>query len=105
MAAADVLLLPNTARHASSARYTSPLKLFAYMTSGKPIVASDLPSLRDILNEQNAVLVAADDAQALAEGVVRALSIGSRLAEQARHDVEPFTWDNRATRVISTLGL
>jgi glycosyltransferase involved in cell wall biosynthesis len=43
---ADVLVLPNTAL-AISARYTSPLKLFEYLASSRPIVASDLPALAE----------------------------------------------------------
>ena len=49
LAAADVLALPNSAGEAISARYTSPLKLFEYMAAGRGIVASDLPSLREVL--------------------------------------------------------
>ncbi|PIT95636.1 hypothetical protein COT96_00125, partial [Candidatus Falkowbacteria bacterium CG10_big_fil_rev_8_21_14_0_10_38_22] len=38
--AADVLVLPNTAKEKISKYYTSPLKLFEYMAAQKPIVAS-----------------------------------------------------------------
>ena len=40
-----------------SAFHTSPLKLFEYMASDVPIIASDLPSIREILsNGDNAIL-------------------------------------------------
>ncbi|MFQ5857321.1 MAG: glycosyltransferase, partial [Anaerolineae bacterium] len=38
LAAADVLILPNSAKEDISRLYTSPLKLFEYMASGRPIV-------------------------------------------------------------------
>ncbi len=66
LARADILVLPNTAS-AISERYTSPLKLFEYLTLGRPIVASDLPAIREILNDgETALLVAPGDPDALA---------------------------------------
>jgi glycosyltransferase involved in cell wall biosynthesis len=103
---ADVLVLPNTPGRVSAA-YTSPLKLFEYMASGRPIVASDLPALREILRpEENAVLVEAGNANALAAGVARVLedaALAARLAAQARDDVREWTWDRRAERLEALL--
>ena len=54
---ADVLVMPHTATPVSE-RYASPLKLFEYMASGKPIVASDLSAVREVLRDgENACLV------------------------------------------------
>src|SRR3989344_5203226 len=59
--AADVLLLPNSSREDVSRSYTSPLKLFEYMASKRPITASDIPSLREVLDEDIAVFAVSDD--------------------------------------------
>ncbi len=106
--AADVLALPNSARAEISRAHTSPLKLFEYMAAGRPIVASDLPSLREVLRDgENALLVRPDDAGALAEGVRRALTdaaLAERLGAQARRDARGYTWQARARRIIGWAG-
>jgi glycosyltransferase involved in cell wall biosynthesis len=103
---ADVLVLPNPPGRASAV-YTSPLKLFEYMASGRPIVASDLPALREVLRpDGNAVLVEAGNAGALAAGLARVLAdpaLASRLAAEARADVQEYTWDKRAGRIEALL--
>jgi len=104
LAAADLGVVPNRSRPAISARYTSPLKIFEAMAAGLPLVASDLPSLRELLEPgQDALLVPPDDAAALAEGIRRLLADGelrrrmrARLLERA---VE-HTWDARAARIL-----
>lgn len=103
LAAADLVLLPNTATEAISARHTSPLKLFAYLASGKPLVASDLSSLREVIGEDTAVLVAPDSPEALAEGVKHVLSdptAAAAMAARGRKVVEGYTWDRRAERIL-----
>lgn len=99
--AADVLVLPNTAKEAISAYYTSPMKLFEYMASGTPIVASDLPSIREVADDTRAVLVASDNPRALAEGIQRASIEGAPKALNARAWVEEHTWGKRARRILS----
>lgn len=104
-AAADCLVLPSTAKHAISARFTSPLKLFSYMASGLPIVASDLPSIREVIDETSAYLVPPDDAEALAGGIVRALTDGGAAAKAARAKelVRNYTWVSRAKTILDAL--
>lgn len=106
LAAADVLVLPNTAKDTESARYTSPIKLFGYMASGAPIVASDLPSVREMLSERNACLVRPDDPLALAEGIkdiCEHRDHAQTLARKAKEDVREYTWPRRAQRVLAAL--
>ncbi|MBI4615750.1 MAG: glycosyltransferase family 4 protein [Planctomycetes bacterium] len=107
LAAADCLVLPNSGREPISRLYTSPLKLFEYLAAGRPIVASDLPSLAEVLaHERTALLVPPDDALALAGGVRRILSdapLAGRLAAEGRTLAERFTWERRACRLARYL--
>ncbi len=102
LAEMDVLVLPNTATHLS-ARYTSPLKLFEYMAAGRPIVASDLPALREVLKDgENALLVEPGNAGQMADAIRRLLhdtALATRLAETAWRDVQAYSWDRRAARL------
>ena len=108
--AADVLVLPNSCQSSNSrfADYslfdTSPIKMFEYMAAERPIVASDLPSLREVLNEKNAILVKSGSSESLVKAVDLILTderLGAELAEQARHDVQQYTWENRGKIVLN----
>jgi glycosyltransferase involved in cell wall biosynthesis len=106
LAGATMLVLPNTAT-AISARYSSPLKLFEYLTLGRPIVASDLPAIREVLTDgRTALLVPPDDPAALAAALTRlAADAGLRasLGAGARALAPAYTWDARAGRLESAL--
>jgi glycosyltransferase involved in cell wall biosynthesis len=99
-AAADVLVVPNTAKNKISHSFTSPLKLIAHLASGRTIVASDIPSIREIVSEDTAVLVTPDDAHALAEGIQRAVTDGEQRAQNAQAKVLAYSWENRAAGII-----
>jgi glycosyltransferase involved in cell wall biosynthesis len=103
---ADVLVLPNP-RSAISDAHTSPLKLFEYMASGRPIVASDLASIQEVLRDgENAVLVEPGNPQALVAGL-RTIrddpALAQRVAAQAARDVREYTWARRAERLETLL--
>jgi glycosyltransferase involved in cell wall biosynthesis len=107
LAAADVCVLPNTALDRVSVSFTSPLKLLAYMATGKPIVASDLSSVRELTGEGAAFLVEPDNPQVLANGielVIRDVSLAGRLAGNARARAGDFDWQTRAKRLLAFIA-
>lgn len=86
-----------------ASRFTSPLKLFEYMAAGIPVVASDLPSIKEILvNDVNAVLVQPEAPDKLAAGIRRVLDDGPlarRIASQALLDVREYSWLKRGEKI------
>ncbi|OGZ24848.1 MAG: hypothetical protein A2896_01635 [Candidatus Nealsonbacteria bacterium RIFCSPLOWO2_01_FULL_43_32] len=103
---ADVLVLPNSGQDEISQYWTSPMKLFEYMAAGRPIVASGLPSIREILNEENAVLVAPDNPQALAQGIKETLQnseFSDKISNRAFQDVQQYTWQKRVEKILKGL--
>lgn len=105
MARADICVLP--LKPLSVALFASPIKLFEYMASGTPVVASDLPSTREIIKDGiSGILVPPDDPKALAEAINRLINdkeLGRRLAARAKSDVREFTWENRGEKIAGFL--
>lgn len=107
--AANVLVLPHSAKVNESAKYTCPLKLFEYMAAGVPVVASDLPSIREVVRHgENAWLVKPDDPQALAQGIYSILrndDVAQKLARQATTDIQSYTWERRASEIVKRMSM
>jgi len=116
-AASDILLMPYSRSISASsgqdiAEVINPMKMFEYMASGRAIVSADLPSIREVLNEGNAVLVEAGDSgigngesvvgkwKAAIESLLADEPRRQVLASQARKEVEQLTWVKREERVM-----
>lgn len=96
-----VIPFPNKPHYAF---YASPLKLFEYMASGRPIIASDLPALKEILNDKNALFFKPGDVSDLARVVKMVKSsqmLGRHLSQQALADVKEYTWANRGRKILN----
>jgi glycosyltransferase involved in cell wall biosynthesis len=82
----------------------SPLKMFEYMASSRPVVATNLPSVTEILqNGRNAIIVEPDGSEALAIGIEQVMEdeeLAKRIANQAYQDVKQYSWIVRAQRVL-----
>lgn len=108
-AAADLLLMPYERTIAgssggNSADYCSPMKMFEYLACGRAILSSDLPVIREVLNVTNAVLCQPEDLEAWDEAFSQLLNDPERrrrLGEQARSDIENYTWVARARRSLA----
>lgn len=100
----DVLLLPLQPEINRTLKYCSPLKLFEYLMAGRPIVASDLPSLREVLTDgDNALLVNPGEARNYLQAIRRILNnddLKEKLASNALKTSRNYSWESRAGKII-----
>ena len=102
--AADVLLLLVMPNRSSSAKFTSPLKLFEYMATGNVIFANkDSESVMEVLNDENAILLNFDDEKNLTNALKKALKPSAqhqKVTQKALMDVKNhYTWHKRAKAI------
>ena len=102
MRAADVLVLPNTALEDASKYETSPVKLFEYLSSGVPVVASDLPSIRDIVTDKEVCFFTPDDPKDLA-GKIQSIWTEETVAESraiaGKAYAKSCSWEARSLHI------
>lgn len=110
--AADVLAMPYTAATQTrngivTSGFMSPLKLYEYMAAQRPILATNLPVLQEVLqHKHNAYLVRPGEAADLRDGLRQLLHnqlLAHSIARQARQDVEHHTWEDRARSIMENL--
>ncbi|MQC26803.1 MAG: glycosyltransferase [Chloroflexi bacterium] len=108
-AACDVLLMPYQEQVAASsggniAGFLSPMKMFEYLASGRPVLTSDLPVLREVLNNENALILPMADAPAWARAIQELQGNSKKrdaLSRAARQTAARHTWTARAERILS----
>lgn len=103
LSAADALLVLGTKHDTQSYYYTSPMKLFEYMASGTPIVASKTPAIQDIVSDTEVIFYEPDNSQDLAQKMILSVS-GLESVEMktaaAAVKAETFTWQKRAKDTV-----
>ncbi|MDX9702212.1 MAG: glycosyltransferase family 4 protein [Candidatus Auribacterota bacterium] len=87
--------------------YTSPLKLFESMGAGTAVVASDLPSIREIITDRkNGMLFTPEDPVDLARTVNELLNnreLAKNIVDRAAIDVKQYTWQKRTEHIVKIL--
>jgi glycosyltransferase involved in cell wall biosynthesis len=107
LALCEVLVSPHVPLE-GQAFFGSPTKLFEYMALGRPIVASGLEQLAEVLEDGvTARLVRPGDAKDLARGIAAVLALpdrGRELGLAARREAETrHTWALRARSILERL--
>lgn len=106
LVAADALLLIFT-KQLIAWQYRSPLKLFEFMASGVPIVASDLGSVREVIHADIAYLFDPEKSASLThviEEIQAHSDIAKAKAQQAKKEVEQYTWQKRVQHILAFLS-
>ncbi len=110
--AADVLLMPYqqivaTSGGGNTAAICSPMKMFEYMAAGRPILTSDLPVLREVLDETTAVFCPPEDAgvwESALGGLLAQETRRQALGQRARQVVQRYAWVERARLALAGFG-
>lgn len=102
-AAADCFIVLGTKQSEYSYYHTSPMKLFEYLPSGRPIVASGTPAIRDVVSEREVYFYQPDNASDLAGRIREALSnskLSGRKSAAASEKAREYSWDERGLDVL-----
>ena len=85
-------------------QFACPLKVVAAMASGVPLVATDLPTVRNLVEHgRSALLVPPSDPDAVLAAIGRLdedRDLAAALAEQALRDAVDLTWKRRGERLL-----
>ena len=106
--AADILIAPYESKISGSsggdsASVASPMKIFDYMAAKRAIITSDLPVIREVLDEKSAIFCPPDDVDAWHAAIKQLLvddALRENLAENAYVCVQEFTWVERAKKIL-----
>jgi len=110
LAACDVFLSPHVPNPDGTKFFGSPTKLFEYMSMGKPIIASDLDQIGEILvHKETGYLVEPGNIQQLAEAMDQLANdnaLFSKLGASTRERVlSMHTWDHHVDNILNKLLL
>lgn len=86
--------------------HMSPLKMFEYMAADRPLVTSDLPTVRDVLSEKTAVFCEPDNTDSFLKALVWILEHANEAKERAAAAaalVKRHTWQERMTRILDSV--
>jgi len=105
-AACDILASPHIQMADGSTFFGSPTKIFEYMAMGRPIVASGVGQLAELLKDrENALLTRPGDVQDIANAILTLVGepeLRERLGRAARETcLSRCTWKHNADRFIS----
>ena len=105
----DILLLPSSAINIKSRNYTSAMKLFEYMSIGKPIIASNIPSNTEILeNNLNCLLFEPDNPKSMVEKIntlINDKELNKKITKNSSKLAIKYSWTERSKKMIKRIKI
>ena len=105
----DILILPSSAKNIKSRNYTSAMKLFEYMSIGKPIIASNIPSNTEILeNNLNCLLFEPDNPKSMVEKIntlINDKELNKKITKNSSKLAIKYSWTERSKKMIKRIKI
>ena len=105
----DILLLPSSAKNIKSRNYTSAMKLFEYMSIGKPIIASNIPSNTEILeNNLNCLMFEPDNPKSMVEKIntlINDKELNKKITKNSSKLAIKYSWTERSKKMIKRIKI
>ncbi len=89
------------------AYHMCPRKLFDYLAAGLPLISSDLPSIKTVLNNKNCIFCKPGDSEDLAQKIDYILNnpkVKNEIVKHAQEDIKKYTWENRAQKIFELIN-
>jgi len=110
--AADVLMMPYNTKvnfEVMDVNTTSPMKLFEYMASNRPIISTNIPAISKIIeHNKSGMLAEPSNINKLSKYVLELIKNkekSEKLSMNALNEVKKYTWNKRCEKIISKLKL
>jgi glycosyltransferase involved in cell wall biosynthesis len=103
--ASDILFAGYT-KKVPTINYMSPLKLFEYMASKRPIIVADFPRIREIVNEEEVMFYESENIDDLASKIEKLINnreLQNKLICNAYKKVRIYGWGKRAKEIVDIL--
>lgn len=101
--ASDILLAPYS-KNVATVHHMSPIKLYEYLATKKPIIVSDLERIRDVVGETNVTFFESDNGMDFfraVNDVITNYNTKKKLASDSTFIAENASWYNRAKKILN----
>lgn len=103
----NIWVIPNN-KTLIGEKYTSPLKVFEYMACWLPIIASNLPSMKEVLKQnQNALFFEAENDRELANKIdylIKNDYLMQNMWKNNKEIINQYSWQNRAKHIFDIIN-